>query len=318
MQASSIKTVVAHQGPRSTGRAEAACRRITRSFLGSIVALGIAGAILTSASPSSAAGAAATIAPPAPPPLGFELPGSGGYAVQVYGMAAQGGLAAQVLVRAATRSGAVTYRFPGTVEEGSIQADLGAYGEISVVFRPISGGMGVGEAGCNRGLSSAAGYYEGTISFHARGLTTVDASRAKGDDGLALAVLCADEVASGWLEEPGTHLEVVGGPAAPTMEVMQREAGSPTQIQAAISESRGGVAIERSVNLAASGGAFRHRGVRSAIVSPPAPFSGSATFSREGRKVRWRGNLRVDFPGRRNVALTGKRVRARLGLVGRG
>jgi hypothetical protein len=223
-------------------------------------------------------------------------------------MAAQGGLAAQVLVRADTRGAAATYRFPGIVEEGVIQADLGAYGSIS-------GGMGVGEAGCNRGLSSAAGYYEGTISFHGQGLTAVDASRAKGDDGLALAVLCAEEVSSEWLEEPGTHLEVSGGPTAPNMAVMQREGGFPTQIQAGISESRGGVTIERSVNLAASSGAFRHRGVRSATVSPPAPFSGSATFSRKGGKSRWRGNLLVDFPGRPNIALTGRRVRAHLGRV---
>jgi hypothetical protein len=99
------------------------------------------------------------------------------------------------------------------------------------------------------------------------------------------------------------------------MEVMQREVGFSTQIQAAISESRGSVAIERSVNLAASSWAFRHRGVRSATVSPPAPFSGSATLSRKGHESRWRGNLRVDFPGRPNVALTGKRVRAQLGRV---
>lgn len=227
-------------------------------------------------------------------------------------MAAQEGSAGQVLVRAATRRGSVTYHFPGIVEEGSIQADLGAYGSISVKFGPISGGMGVAEEGCDRGLSSASGYYEGTISFHAKGLTSVEASRAKGDDGLALSVLCADEVASEWRSQPGTYLEVSGGPTAPTMTVMQSERGGPTLIQASISESRGGIAIERSVSLAASLGAFRHRRVKSATINPPAPFSGSATFQREGRRTSWRGDLRVDFPGRPGVALTGQGIRARL------
>lgn len=302
---------MAQKEPRSPGPAEPGSRRIGRSFLGAIVALGIASATLTS-SPSSVAGAAPTVVPPAPPPLGFELPGTGGYMVEVYGMAAQDGPAGQVLVRAATRRGAVTYHFPGIVEEGSIQADLGAYGEISVVFRPLPGGTGVAEEGCSRDLSSAAGYYEGTISFHAQGLTAVEASRAKGDDGLALDVLCAKEPASGRRSQPGTGLEVSGGPTAPTMTVVEWENGAATQIEAGISESRGGVTIERSVNLAASSGSFRHRGIRSATVSPPAPFSGSATFWREGRKTSWRGNLRVDFPGRPAVALTGKRVRAQL------
>ena len=227
-------------------------------------------------------------------------------------MVATGRVGAQVLVTAATRSSAVTYRFPGIVEAGSIQADLGTYGDISVVFRPISGGTSTAEVGCDRGLSSAAGYYEGTISFHAPGLTAVDASRAKGDDGPALTVLCAGEVAAELREEPGTHLEVVGGPADPTMAVMQRKPGFPAQIQATISETRGSVAIERSVDLVASSGAFRHRGVRSATISPPAPFSGSAIFSREGRKSTWRGDLRVDFPGRPDVALTGTRMWALL------
>lgn len=281
-----------------------------RSSLGLIAVVAIAVAALGATSLLSTAGAVGTLVPPTePPPLGFELPGSGGYTVEVYGEAGQEGTGDQVLVRVAARGRSVTYRFPGVVEEGVIQAELGAYGAISVVFRPQSGGSGVAEEGCSRGLSSAAGYYEGTVSFHARGLTSVEASRADGDNGLALSVLCTEE--SGPQPRPGTHLEVSGGPTGPRMDVTG-QGGLAAQVQASISESRGGVPIERSVNIVATSGAFRHRGLRSATVSPPAPFSGSATFRREGHKTSWRGNLRVDFPGRPNVALTGDGLRPQL------
>lgn len=285
-----------------------------RSVLAAIVALVIVGATAT-ALPSTAGAAGPVIPPPPPPPLGFELHGSGGYNVSVYGVAGQEGAPDQVLVKAAARGGSVTYHFPGVVEEGSIQADLGAYGAISVVFRPQwDGGSSVAELGCDRGLSSSAGYYEGTISFHAPGLTTAKASRAKGDDGLALSVLCAAESESFARSRPGTYLAVSGGPLAPTMTVMRQSPGM-TLILAGISESRSGVAIERSVSIAASAEVLRHRGLRSATLRLPAPFSGSATFARQGHKTSWRGNLRVDFPGRPNVPLTGNGLRAQLSRI---
>lgn len=294
-----------------TGPAGPGTRRIDRSALGTIAAIAIVVATLVAPSQPSAAGAGGTVVPPPadPPPLGFQLPGSGGYKVEVYGAAGQDGEGGQVLVRAAARDRAVTYRFPAVVEEGVIQAELGAYGAISVVFRPRSGGEGVAEEGCNRGLSFSAGYYEGTISFRARGLTSAEASRAKGDNGLALNVLCAEEAGS--QARPGTYLEVSGGATAPTMTVME-QGGVAAAFQAGISETSGGVPIERSVDIEAWSRAFRHRGLRSATITPPAPFSGSATFRREGHKTSWRGNLRVDFPGRPNVALTGTGLQARL------
>jgi hypothetical protein len=248
------------------------------------------------------------ITPSLTPPLGFELRGSNGYSIEVYGQGGQGGSAAQVIVRASTRTASATYHFPGFVEEGSIQADLGAYGQISVGFHAQSGGSGVGELGCSRGLSAERGYYEGTISFHAKGLTAVDASQADGSNGLALSVLCG-----GGREEsrPGTLLEVLGGPSTPSLMVSEDRGGLATQIQARISEDRG-VEIERSVSIVASNGALRRKGLRSATFDPPPPFTGSATFGRDGAETSWRGNLRVNFPGRPAVALTGRGVEARL------
>jgi hypothetical protein len=272
-----------------------------------LIFLGLLAGVLMVSPAVPSAGAAETGPPSLSPPPGFELAGSNGYGVEVSGVAAQGGAAAEVVVRVATRDESVTYHFPGAVEEGSINADLGPYGQISVAFHPVTGGMGGSELGCSRGLSTAAGYYEGTISFHAAGLTAVDAARAKGSIGLALSLLCAEELEKEWPILGGTDLQVSGKPTAPSLAIVQRGA---TQIEAGVAERRGGVAIERSVSVVASNSSFRHRGLRSATVRLPAPFSGSATFLREGTRTSWRGNLRVDLPGRRGVALTGKGLRA--------
>jgi hypothetical protein len=274
------------------------------------ILLGFLSAVLMVSLAVPSAGAAETEIPSPSPPPGFELAGSNGYGVEVSGVAAQGGSAAEVVVRVATRDESVTYHFPGVVEEGSIQADLGPYGQISVAFHPVSGGMGGSELGCSRGLSAAAGYYEGTISFHAAGLTAVDAARAKGSIGLALSLLCAEEPENEPPMAAETRLQVSGKPMAPSLTIVQRGREGATQIEAGVAERRGGVAIERSVSVVASNSSFRHRGLRSATVRLPAPFSGSATFVREGTRTSWRGDLRVDLPGRRGVALTGKGLRA--------
>jgi hypothetical protein len=47
--------------------------------------------------------------------------------------------------------------------------------------------------------------------------------------------------------------------------------------------------------------------LRTATVTPPAPFSGSATFQRQGesKSPSWSGSLAVSFPGKPDVPLTG-------------
>jgi hypothetical protein len=51
--------------------------------------------------------------------------------------------------------------------------------------------------------------------------------------------------------------------------------------------------------------------LRRATVTPPAPFSGTATFERHGKSMppSWTGSLSVSFPGRPNLPLTGPRFR---------
>jgi hypothetical protein len=54
--------------------------------------------------------------------------------------------------------------------------------------------------------------------------------------------------------------------------------------------------------------------LRTAELSPSAPFSGSAGFHRNAKSAnQWTGNLSVDFPGRANVPLAGHRFTSVLG-----
>ncbi len=53
--------------------------------------------------------------------------------------------------------------------------------------------------------------------------------------------------------------------------------------------------------------------LRRAVLVPPAPFSGSASFTRGAApNHRWSGDLNVDLPGRSDVPLTGPGVKATL------
>jgi hypothetical protein len=78
-----------------------------------------------------------------------------------------------------------------------------------------------------------------------------------------------------------------------------------TLFSASSTERRAGMTIERA---AASLGPERtfsfDTGLGTATVSPPRPFSGSATLAPgPGGATAWTGSLKVDLPGRKNVPL---------------
>ncbi len=84
-------------------------------------------------------------------------------------------------------------------------------------------------------------------------------------------------------------------------------------IYASLAERREGMTVARGVQLTAGSGAFRwslERGT--ATLRPPAPFTGSATFTRHGHHGHgtWRGSLGVPILGGEPVNLTGSGFRA--------
>jgi hypothetical protein len=82
---------------------------------------------------------------------------------------------------------------------------------------------------------------------------------------------------------------------------------------ATLAEEREGMTVARGVQLAAGSGAFRwdlEKGT--ATLRPPAPFTGSATFTRHGHDGHgtWRGSLGMPIFGGESVELAGREFRA--------
>ncbi len=241
----------------------------------------------------------------------FKLRASAGYSIVVVGGSARGKHPAVVLVLVRGPGGEVTYSAPATaVSATSIQADLGSLGRIDVAYSP-SGRSKTARSSCGGGpLRYDAGFFEGTIEFSGEeGYTEVTATRAPIDPQFVLDLVC-----------PGDVTPTGSGPGLPGAELRVRPQrgdgvsfvahkntpGSRAGFTATVSEKRDGIGIARGVSVRGLPGTFRYRHtLRFASVRPPAPFSGSAVFSRSkhGPAV-WSGSLAVDFPGRSNVSLT--------------
>jgi hypothetical protein len=210
----------------------------------------------------------------------------------------------------------VTYTAPATVTETSIQADLGALGEISVTFER-SGIAATAKCGREK-VSFDSGRYEGKIEFHGEeGYTDVVATSVPGSIDYWLAEACGATFSGGSYGNPrarGAELYIRNPALGPEMSVSKSRPGAVVRISVGVSEYNDGIAIERFTSLRIPAGDFTFdRRLRTATVRPPAPFAGAASFDR-GKKAgqRWSGDLTVDMPGRADVPLTGSALRATL------
>jgi hypothetical protein len=81
-----------------------------------------------------------------------------------------------------------------------------------------------------------------------------------------------------------------------------------------IEERRAGLIVSREVGGYYPSGAFEFvPSLQSAVLEPPAPFAGRASFHPNAKPAnRLTGNLSVDFPGHADVPLTGGRFKATL------
>lgn len=84
-------------------------------------------------------------------------------------------------------------------------------------------------------------------------------------------------------------------------------------IYATLAEKREGMTVARGVQLTAKSGAFRWNLEKgTATLRPPAPFTGSATFTRHGHGGHgaWKGSLGMPIFGGESVDLAGVEFRA--------
>lgn len=91
---------------------------------------------------------------------------------------------------------------------------------------------------------------------------------------------------------------------AVSLSVVKNRSGGRTLVTAEVGERRHGLTIARAVQYLVGAAAFDYdSSLATASIALPAPFSGTATFQR-GATRQWTGDLRVDLPGRADVALT--------------
>jgi hypothetical protein len=254
---------------------------------------------------------------PLPPPGAFRLKASNGYSIFVFGARAYKDKPAAVTLLVTSKRDAAIYSVPAVVTETSIQADLGDLGEIVVTFHP-SGKPQTNRSRCGgKPVTFDSGVYEGTITFHGEeGYTAVEATRAQGSLDLLIDLLCPGAFGSiGGPHLPGAQLDAYAGGSweSPHLRVVKNRPHAPAHFEADVSEKHGRVSVARYVGAIAPARTFEYDPkVQVATVRPPSPFSGTARFRKARSANRWTGDLSVDFPGRADVRLTGRRAHAKL------
>jgi hypothetical protein len=186
------------------------------------------------------------------------------------------------------------------------------------------------------------GFFVGSFSFHGeRGYTTVDSHRERGTVIRQGAVTCraqapaktshhrrpARPTKSQRQREEGEFRMIAGTADAHLLFQAQREEspepeeGSPTTFLATVERQTGRLRVTHAAVLfdvgAEDAATFltpnTANPLAEATLTPPAPFSGSATFHLEGpRTASWTGDLAVELAGLGTVPLTGADVEAAL------
>jgi hypothetical protein len=281
-------------------------------LLATLSLLGISLAIL-------AATATAADAKRLPYPPGFTIEASNGYSAFVYGVPAWKGHPATLAIFVTGKNRGAFYSTPATVTKGSIQATLGPLGEIAVTFRPSSKAKRERPECGGEPYSVESGYYEGTIAFRGEEeFTQFEATRVPGDLGFLTSFSCPGVLSGGTSGpfEPGAKLDINahGSRLGPHLTIIKNGPKARAHYEVEVGEVHDEVTIVRAANLIAPATTFTYDPkVRTAMIRPPAPFSGHAKFSRNAKPAnRWTGNLAVDLPGRAGVMLTGDNLRTKL------
>lgn len=217
-----------------------------------------------------------------------------------------------VVVSHKGESGITSYRVPAIVSDSYVKADLGPFGKVDLALRP-SGRKRTIPIRCAGGdtYTYEPGTYEGIVEFRGeRGYTSARAAQVR------LLPLISSFCGSGsgrgesrGGDQPGARLRgsSFAHGRAVSFQVNKNHPRGRALFEAQVRERRDGVSIYRAVEGWLPPSSFRFDPeLRTAKLSPPPPFAGSATLTRPRNSVvpRWGGDLALDFPGRR-VPLAG-------------
>jgi hypothetical protein len=289
----------------STCRAASIC-----SVVSAVVA--VVGICLTPAA------SARTVPTPDPGIAIFKVGASHGYEVRVFASRSPDRTGSIAVFASNARSAAI-YRFPATVTGKIVRADLGSLGRISVKAVPADRKPAVLRS-CDgeEKRKVAAVRYEGTIDFHGEeGFTDVEGTGGPFDYRTFQEFACAEEGGRpAGKSLPGARLDVHRLPESNELMLTatQLRPGAAAEVWVQIDEGPEGFETTRATEVRAGPAALRFDPqLRSATLSPPAPFAGHATYHRSAPPARrWTGNLTVDLPGDSDYPLTGPGLRVTL------
>lgn len=253
---------------------------------------------------------------------GFRLRGSHGFSISAFAFGESSKPRATIFFMVHRHGESATYRAPAIVTQTEIRANLGDLGKVEVVRVPSGRERKVHPKCPGRPLTYEPATYEGVIEFNGEGgYTRARESRVAQVPAflLLLGALSCGGQGSGegtGSSEPGARLRGLSFAHGRTLsfQINKNRQKGPTVFTASLKEHHGAIWINREVSGEAPPSAFRYdQHLRSATLSPPSPFSGSATASRSRNSVSriLTGDLKLNFPGR-SVPLTGPAVHVTL------
>jgi hypothetical protein len=250
----------------------------------------------------------------------FRLQGSHGFSLLVVAFSRPHFKHGEVAVFAFKRRELVIYLAPAKVTPTTIDADFGQVGKLGVEFQP-SGPPERVHPSCRRAQSVTyePGTWVGTIEIEGEeGFTEVHRDRVKAIASPFIEAGCGGTVIGEAMGSDALGARLVARSASKRsssfLQANKNHRGARVYLEASIDERRAGLTISREVGGYYPPGAFECApSLQSAVLDPPAPFAGHATFHRNAKPSnRLTGNLTVDFPGRAAVPLTGGHFKAAL------
>lgn len=249
----------------------------------------------------------------------LKLEPSHGFQISISAHSEALGTPAHVLVSVATKRSVALYRAPAKVTETSVQADFGPFGEVFLSMRG-SGREKTAHIRCSRGdkYPYETGVWEGVVRFRGEG-GYVEREATRVPVLPYVTSYCGSGSGRGESrggEGPGARLLGVSFAhgRALSFQVNKNRSRGRALFDATIKERRDRVRIYRFADGWLPASAFRYDpDLRTAELSPPAPFSGSATLTRARNSITplWGGDLAIEFPGRK-VFLAGPGVNVHL------
>ncbi len=250
---------------------------------------------------------------------GFRLQGTNGYTVGIYADSERLDGKGRIYVgvaRKGDKGSGTYYSAPATVSEDFVKAELGSFGRVDLAIHPSGAERKIHIRCSKETYPFESGEYEGVVEFEGEdGYTRADATR------IPFQAPVTSFCGGGWGKGetraaglPGARLQGLSFARGRRLS-FQVNKNHPRRgrvpFSAELRERHGGIWIHRLVEGFAPADSFHFDpNLRSAELSLPSPFSGSATLRRRRNSFTpsWTGDLSVDFVGHPDVRLAGPGV----------